>query len=117
MTRALVLGGGGITGIGWEIGLLSGLAAAGLDVDAPDVVVGTSAGSVVGAQLCGGVPLEELYERQLAPPAGELAATLGPRVLMHLAATGLGRDARAARSRIVAMSFCEPRSCMATLSS
>ena len=33
MTRtALVLGGGGITGIAWELGILQGLAEAGLDL-------------------------------------------------------------------------------------
>jgi len=65
--RALVLGGGGITGVGWEIGLLAGLADAGLDLsvaDPPDLVVGTSAGSVVGAQVASGVDLQEAY----APP-------------------------------------------------
>jgi hypothetical protein len=64
----LVVGGGGVTGVGWELGLLCGLAAAGVAVDAADVAAGTSAGSVVGL-LCSGVPLDELHERQLAPPA------------------------------------------------
>jgi predicted acylesterase/phospholipase RssA len=44
---ALVLGGGGITGIAWEIGVLAGLAEAGTDLSGADLVVGTSAGSVV----------------------------------------------------------------------
>ena len=48
-TRALVLGGGGITGIAWEIGLLHGLIEAGVDLTGADLVLGTSAGSVVGA--------------------------------------------------------------------
>lgn len=73
--RALVLGGGGIFGIGWELGILTGLADAGLDVisDA-DVIVGTSAGSTVAAQVTGGIALHEVYERQLAPAEGELTA-------------------------------------------
>jgi NTE family protein len=99
-SRALVLGGGGVTGVGWEIGLLCGLAAAGVAVDAADVVVGTSAGSVVGAQLCSGVALDELYERQLVAPTSEVAARLGLGVLVRLAASGVGRDARAARARL-----------------
>ena len=74
---ALVLGGGGITGIAWEIGVLSGLAAAGVDLGAADLVVGTSAGSVVGAQLRSGVDLEELYARQLEPAGAEQVARLG----------------------------------------
>jgi NTE family protein len=48
-TRALVLGGGGPVGIGWQAGLLTGLREAGLDLSDADVIVGTSAGSVVGA--------------------------------------------------------------------
>lgn len=71
-TRALVLGGGGVAGIAWELGLLSGWAAEGVDVREADLVVGTSAGSVVGAQLRLDGDLQSLYERQLLPPTGEL---------------------------------------------
>lgn len=70
---ALVLGGGGITGIGWEIGVVAGLAEAGIDLTGADLVVGTSAGSVVGAQVTSGAALEAMYARQLAPPTGEKA--------------------------------------------
>jgi NTE family protein len=73
---ALVLGGGGITGIAWEIGLLAGLAEAGVDLSTADLVVGTSAGSVVGAQLTSGAELKDLYARQLQPPTGEQASHL-----------------------------------------
>jgi predicted acylesterase/phospholipase RssA len=39
---ALVLGGGGAAGNAWEIGIIAGLAEAGLDMtDAADLVVGT----------------------------------------------------------------------------
>ncbi|MFG2006012.1 patatin-like phospholipase family protein [Spirillospora sp. NPDC048911] len=64
---ALVLGGGGLTGISWEWGVLSGLAAAGIDLTRADLVVGTSAGSVVGAQVAAGLDLEERFAAQLAP--------------------------------------------------
>lgn len=74
---ALVLGGGGLTGIAWELGLLTGLAASGLDLTDADVVVGTSAGSVVGAQIRSGTPLEELFTEQLRDPTGELVASIG----------------------------------------
>ena len=73
---ALVLGGGGITGIAWEIGVLAGLAEAGVDLTGADLVVGTSAGSVVGAQLTSGADLEALFARQLQPPTGEKAARI-----------------------------------------
>ena len=51
MSRALVLGGGGPVGIAWESGLLAGLAENGVDFSNADFIVGTSAGSFVGAQL------------------------------------------------------------------
>ena len=73
---ALVLGGGGITGIAWEIGVLAGLAEAGTDLSGADLVVGTSAGSVVGAQLTGGAELPAMFERQLEPPTAEKAARM-----------------------------------------
>lgn len=67
---ALVLGGGGITGAAWEIGLLVGLAEAGVDLTTADLVVGTSAGAVVGAQVLSGVSIEDLYARQLKRRTG-----------------------------------------------
>ena len=73
---ALVLGGGGITGIAWEIGVLAGLAEDGTDLSGADLVVGTSAGSVVGAQLACGAELEAMYARQLEPATAEKAARL-----------------------------------------
>jgi NTE family protein len=85
MTRtALVLGGGGITGIAWELGILKGLADAGVDLSRADLVVGTSAGSVVGAQLTAGRPLEELYATQLAPPDKDIGAQLSRLTLLRL---------------------------------
>jgi len=59
MTRALVLGGGGPVGVGWESGLAAGLAGAGVALGAADLVVGTSAGSIVGARLALGMDLAE----------------------------------------------------------
>jgi NTE family protein len=76
MTRALVLGGGGLAGIAWEIGVLAGLADAGVDLRNADVVLGTSAGSVVGAQLRNGVDLDELFARQSRPAPTELQVEL-----------------------------------------
>src|SRR5215831_5875655 len=65
--HALVLGGGGVAGIAWMTGLLTGLAEAGQDVAGADVVIGTSAGANVAAQLGSGLPLDELYARQVDP--------------------------------------------------
>ncbi|MFF5445354.1 patatin-like phospholipase family protein [Streptomyces sp. NPDC012888] len=99
---ALVLGGGGITGIGWECGILHGLAEAGVDLSGADLVVGTSAGSVVGAQLASGLLTPaELYERQLAGPGAEPAARLGGAVYAQYGlAMARSRDARSYRRRI-----------------
>ncbi|MFS8099721.1 patatin-like phospholipase family protein [Lentzea alba] len=74
--RALVLGGGGVTGIAWETGILHGLALEGVDLTDADLFVGTSAGSVVATQLAGGASLSDLYEGQLLPPDGEIPARL-----------------------------------------
>jgi len=59
MENALVLGAGGITGIAWHLGVLTGLRAAGVDLTGADLVVGTSAGSVTGALLTSGLDLDE----------------------------------------------------------
>lgn len=67
MSEALVLGGGGVAGIAWITGLLAGLADAGQDVTRADVIVGTSAGATVAAQLGGRLDLEQLYARQTKP--------------------------------------------------
>jgi len=68
MEKALVLGGGGVTGIAWEIGLLAGLAEHGVDLTDADLVIGTSAGSVVGVDVRSGTGLRELYKLQTQPP-------------------------------------------------
>jgi NTE family protein len=60
MTRALVLGGGGPLGVGWQAGLLTALTDASVPVGEADAVIGTSAGSIVGAQLTSGRPLSDL---------------------------------------------------------
>ncbi|WKV75224.1 patatin-like phospholipase family protein [Streptomyces sp. PCS3-D2] len=105
---ALVLGGGGLTGIGWECGILYGLARAGVDLTTADLIVGTSAGSVVGAQLASGrFSPQELYERQLGDAAGEAAAKLGAAVLARyaLAMVRSRSDATAYRRRVGAMAL------------
>ncbi len=65
--HALVLGGGGVAGIAWMTGLLLGLAEAGQDIAGAGTVIGTSAGANVAAQLGSGLPLQELYARQVDP--------------------------------------------------
>jgi NTE family protein len=81
--RALVLGGGGLAGIAWMTGLLFGLSERGVDMLLADVIVATSAGSTVAAQITSGMPLSELFARQVDAalqtreivPGGELVAS------------------------------------------
>jgi len=99
--RALVLGGGGVTGIAWMTGLLAGLAEAGTDLTSADLVVGTSAGSVVGAQILSGTTLEALYAGALKEPQGEVAAKMGATALFGFVVNGLWPgDERAGRARL-----------------
>jgi NTE family protein len=66
---ALVLGGGGAAGQAWEIGIIAGLAEAGLDMtEAADLVIGTSSGATAAAQVRSGIPAAELLASVLSPP-------------------------------------------------
>jgi NTE family protein len=64
MTRALILGGGGVTGIAWEAGVLQGLADEGFDIRNWDLVVGTSAGAIVGTKVLGEPDWDAWYATQ-----------------------------------------------------
>ena len=67
---ALVLGGGGAAGNAWEIGIIAGLAEAGIDMTAAaDLVIGTSAGATTAAQVRSGIPAAELLASVLSGPA------------------------------------------------
>ncbi|HEY6498428.1 MAG TPA: patatin-like phospholipase family protein [Streptosporangiaceae bacterium] len=80
MKNALILAGGGVAGIAWELGVLRGLQdsdpALAARVLAADLVVGTSAGSAVAAQITSGVPLDDLYGRQLSETSAEIEVQL-----------------------------------------
>jgi NTE family protein len=67
---ALVLGGGGAAGNAWLIGIVAGLAEAGLDMtETADLVIGTSAGATTAAQVRSGIPPAQLLASVLSPPA------------------------------------------------
>ncbi|MGO9839163.1 MAG: patatin-like phospholipase family protein, partial [Polyangiaceae bacterium] len=72
--RALILAGGGAAGNAWELGLIAGLSDAGVDVTDADLIIGTSAGSTVAAQITSGTRPAELKAAILAggrrPQAG-----------------------------------------------
>lgn len=87
MSRAIVLGGGGPVGIAWESGLVVGLMQRGMHLDQADKVIGTSAGSVVGARLGLGRDLAAEVERTYGSQATRPRATsegyessMGPRM-------------------------------------
>jgi len=74
--QALVLGGGGIAGIAWETGVLRGIADESPTVARAllhsDVLLGTSAGSSVAAQISSGHAIEDLFERQIQESSAEI---------------------------------------------
>ena len=71
MRRALVLGGGGIVGVAWEAAILAGLLEGGADLRDADLIVGTSAGSIIGSQIAAGRDARELMRegRDQSAPA------------------------------------------------
>jgi len=89
----LVLAGGGLAGIGWETGILRGIADESpgtaktlLDLD---VLVGTSAGSTVAAQLSSGLGLDVVFDRQTAAASTELNPGVGLDEITELFVTAM----------------------------
>lgn len=108
MSTALVLAGGGLTGIAWEIGVLKGLRTNGFDpVSAADVIIGTSAGSTVGAQLALGHDLNDLHAAQLREDTNEISPRIDLELLGRVYALmpGGGSADDAARREIGALAL------------
>ncbi|MCU1466303.1 MAG: uncharacterized protein JWM72_2231 [Actinomycetia bacterium] len=84
--RGLVLAGGFVAGVAWELGVLRGLEDVDVDllanVIAADTVVGTSAGSTVAAQITSGTPLDALYGAQLSKDSVDIEVDVDMRELM-----------------------------------
>ncbi len=111
--RALVLGGGGVAGVAWELGILMGLYNRGVDVRDADLIIGTSAGSVVGAQITSGTDLETLFTSQLTPveQTKERKVEFDPVQMMEAfrqAVAGAGPNPKAIRARIGAYALTVP---------
>lgn len=91
--RGLVLAGGGLAGIAWETGILCGIAdespAAATALLESDVLVGTSAGSTVAAQLGSGTGLEELFARQVAETSFEIDSGVDVAAITELFVTAM----------------------------
>jgi NTE family protein len=83
---AVVLGPGGPVGTAWLAGLAAGLRREGVDLGAADLIVGTSAGSIVGAILARGADPGRLAA--LPAPAGRGAGMrTDPEALAEVFAT------------------------------
>ena len=76
------MGGGGLTGIAWEVGILTGLHEAGVDLGAADAIIGTSAGAFVGAALASGYDLNTLFSAQSETSNAEIMATASRELMM-----------------------------------
>src|SRR5205807_9150348 len=112
-TRAAVLGGGGVAGIAWELGILIGWCDTGVDVRGADVIIGTSAGSVVGAQIASGTDLESLFTSQLIPveQSKERRVAFDPVQMIEAlsqAVAEAGPDLKAIRARVGAYALAAP---------
>jgi NTE family protein len=104
--RAVVLGSGGVTGVAWLVGMIAGLAEAGVDLRAADLVVGTSAGSSAGVQLTSDASIEQLYAAQLAETGPEAAARMGAGTTLRLLWSMLrSRDPQRFRARTGALAL------------
>jgi NTE family protein len=102
MSHALVLGGGGPVGIGWESGLVVGLAGADIPLVTADQIIGTSAGSVVGAQLALGLDIVETLTLAAAPlPVNvDAGAGAGMEALFGAIATSIAGRATHEETRV-----------------
>jgi NTE family protein len=102
--RALVLGGGGIAGIAWETGILYGIAdespAAARALLDSGVLLGTSAGSAVVAQIGSDSSLQDLFARQVAAASAEIDPGVGVDAITDLFLAALSDpDATVAQKR------------------
>jgi NTE family protein len=106
MGTALVLGGGGITGIAWEVGVVAALRRAGVDLTTAGVIVGTSAGSLVGALIATGVDPDAAVDAQRDGAAErEFAVDYALVIRAFSVLFDASLDPREARARIGAMAL------------
>jgi NTE family protein len=90
---AVVLGAGGFTGQAFHIGALCALQeATGFDARRADVLVGTSAGSLVAAGLAGGLSAEDLQAELLGEPLSAEGQRLRTAARAHVAAGSAALD-------------------------
>jgi NTE family protein len=106
--KALVLPGGGVLGIAWEIGLIAGLASTGVVLTDADYILSTSAGSVVAIQILT-TPAEKLYLDQVegtgAPEPVIEDVDVPALIAKHYAVVGSNPDGLEARKIVGAWSL------------
>lgn len=98
--RTLVLGGGGIYFVAWQVAYLNGLAKQGLRLDEAEIIVGTSAGSVVASILANGALKRFNKQVDWIARVPSIVALLAPASNFHpsqLRALDMFRDADNAR--------------------
>ncbi|MBT9254857.1 patatin-like phospholipase family protein [Phycicoccus sp. MAQZ13P-2] len=96
--RALVLAGGGATGIAWEAGIVLGLRDGGVDVRTADTMVGTSAGSIVAAHLRLGTDEDSAFDRIREGAPLTSYGRLGPADAGRYVRSSLSTDRRGGRA-------------------
>jgi NTE family protein len=99
--------------VAWELGILLGLYDRGVDMRGADLVIGTSAGSVVGAQITSGTDLERLFAAQLTSveQTKERMVAFDAAQMMEAfrqAVAEAGPDSKAIRARIGAYALAAP---------
>jgi NTE family protein len=73
----LVFGGGGLIGLGYHAGVLKALDERGVETRGADVIVGTSAGAIIGAYLAAGWTQTDFYEYVLGRHQSSIAEGAG----------------------------------------
>jgi NTE family protein len=82
--HAVVLGAGGVVGTAWMIGLASGLRRHGVNLAETDLIVGTSAGAIVGAMLATGEDLDRFAEFPRPARTGAAATRVDQELLAQV---------------------------------
>jgi NTE family protein len=80
---AVVLGGGGVAGAAWMVGLAAGLRRRGVDLAQADLIIGTSAGSLAGTLIGSGADLDDLADGPRSP-APSRSYEFDPRLLAQM---------------------------------
>jgi len=103
-----------VAGIAWELGVLNGIGEVDTDLLASlrqaDVIIGTSAGAAVAAQVTSAATIEDLYAAQLSEHTSELEVELNIEELMtrFIAATAGASGPDDMRRRIGTMAIATP---------